>query len=247
MVSITGSDAGPGYYYYFYNWKVKGAGCVSAQTAVSAIIGAGGLTISPTITAVACYGQSTGSVALATSGGTPNYTYNWNNGQTTDTATNLAAGTYLVTVSDAGGCSSTVSETVTQPDSVLTAGASTANVTCNGLSNGDVDLTASGGTPRYTYHWTGGTTSQNLTGVVAGTYTVTVTDAHGCTVTASATVTQPASALTVSDSVTNAGCAGSNSGAIILTVTGGTPVIHTIGAAVLPRKTEPALLRELTV
>ncbi len=222
IVSITGNDIGTGYYYYFYNWKVKGSACVSAQTPVSAIIGNGGLTISPTITAVACYGQSTGSVALTTTGGTPNYTYVWNNGQNTATATNLLAGTYQVTVTDASGCLSTASETVTQPAAPLSASVTTTNVTCYGLSNGAVNLTAGGGTTNYTYHWTGGATTQNLTGIPAATYTVTVTDAHGCAATASATVTQPSAALSASATATNATCSGLSNGAVSLTASGST-------------------------
>lgn len=221
VVSITGSDAGNGYYYYFYDWKVQGQGCVSAQTAVTAIVGGGSLSIVPNnITNVACYGQATGSITLTTTGGTPNYTYDWSNGQTTNPAVNLAAGTYHVTVTDAGGCSSTASETVGQPASALTATATATNASCYGSTNGGVNLTPAGGTATYTYNWTGGITTQNLSNVAAGTYTVTVTDANHCTATASATVGQPAQ-IVLTPSSTNAGCGSSSTGSASVSATGG--------------------------
>ncbi len=219
-VTITGNNVPDNlHYYFFYDWKLQGPACVSARTPVVVDL-SNGLTVTPNITPVACYGQSTGSVALTTSGGTPNYTYNWSNSQTTATASNLAAGTYQVTVTDAGGCSATAAETVTQPSAALTVNVTPTNATCNGTTNGAVNLTASGGTTNYTYHWTGGITTQNLSGVGAGNYAVTVTDAHSCSTTASATVGQP-TAIVATPSVTNAGCGVSSSGSAWVAVSGG--------------------------
>ncbi|HWB62873.1 MAG TPA: PKD domain-containing protein [Chitinophagales bacterium] len=221
VVSITSSTAGDDYYYYFYNWVVKGPNCVSSRTAVSAIVGGSSIAVTPTINAVACYGGSTGSVNLSVSGGTPSYTYSWSNGQTSSTLSNVTAGTYTVTVGDAGGCSTTASETVNQPSAALSASATPTSASCNGQSNGGITLSVSGGTTGYTYNWGGGVTTQNRTNIAAGTYTVTVTDAHSCSTTATATVTQP-SALGITITPANASCGSSANGSASASVTGGT-------------------------
>ncbi|MCP9754944.1 adhesin, partial [Lacihabitans sp. CCS-44] len=85
-----------------------------------------------------------------------------------------------------------------------------------------IDLTVSGGTSPYTYNWSNTATTQDLTGLAAGTYSVTITDANGCQTTASATITQPAAALAQSLTQTNVLCFGNSTGAIDLTVSGGT-------------------------
>ncbi|MBE1615962.1 SprB repeat-containing protein, partial [Flavobacterium sp. SaA2.13] len=113
-------------------------------------------------------------------GGTAPYTYVWNTTATTQDLTGLPAGTYEVTVTDANGCTATASVTVTQP-TVLSASGTATNVSCNAGSNGAVDLTVTGGTAPYTYVWNNAATTQDLTGLTASTYDVTVTDANGCT------------------------------------------------------------------
>src|SRR6185503_15778019 len=95
---------------------------------------------------------------------------------TTQDLSNIAAGTYNVTVSDANSCSTTNTITLTQP-TVLSGSISKTDVTCNGLSNGAADLTVSGGTTAYSYSWSNSATTQDLSNIAAGTYTVTVTDA----------------------------------------------------------------------
>ena len=177
------------------------------------------LTASVLATSTGCGTSAIGTATVTASGGT-GYTYHWNNGQSDSTASNLVAGNYSVTVTDAAGCTATATATVAQGNNTLAASTTVTNVTCNGLTNGDVDLTVSGGTINYAYNWSGGTTSQNLTGVPAGNYTVTVTDAHSCTATASATVTQP-SAVVATPSVVNAGCGLSSSGSASVAVSGG--------------------------
>ncbi len=171
-------------------------------------------------TPVLCNGGADGDIDVTVSGGSPAYTYLWSNGATTQDLTNVVAGTYTVTVTDTHNCTKTVSATITEPTN-LTASAVASPVACFGGSDGDVDLTVSGGSPAYTYVWSNGATTQDLNNVIAGTYTVTVTDTHGCSITASATVTQP-DALVLSTDVTNVSCNGGNTGAIDLTVTGGT-------------------------
>ncbi|WP_316797612.1 SprB repeat-containing protein, partial [Pedobacter agri] len=87
------------------------------------------------------------------------------------------------------------------------------NIACNGGSNGSINLTPSGGTSPYTFNWGGGITTEDRTGLAAGTYTVIITDVNGCTATVNATVTQPATAVSGTTVVTNIACNGGSNGA----------------------------------
>jgi hypothetical protein len=174
-------------------------------------------------TNVLCFGATNGTATASATGGTNPYTYAWSNGQTVANATGLAAGAYTVTVTDANGCSTTASVTIAQPAAALSATETHTNVGCFGASTGAIDLTVTGGTTNYTYLWSNGATTQDLSGLAASTYGVTVTDANGCTTTASVTVTGPASALAVAPSNSGNVCqAGSNSN-LLSNATGGTP------------------------
>ncbi len=175
-------------------------------------------------TNVSCFGGSNGAINTNTTGGTTVYSYNWGGGVTAQNRTGLASGTYTVTVSDANSCTATTSASITQPLSALAvSAASTINVLCFGGNNGAININATGGTTAYSYDWGGGLTTQNRTGLSAGTYNVTVTDANSCTATTSATITQPVAALAVAvTSTTNVSCFGGNNGTINISVTGGT-------------------------
>ncbi|WNJ18690.1 T9SS type A sorting domain-containing protein [Pontibacter sp. G13] len=135
---------------------------------------------------VSCNGDSDGSATVTASGGTPPYSYSWSNGASTASISGLAAGTYSVTVSDAGSQSANTSVTITQP-AVLSASITGTDET-NGSGNGEADLAVSGGTSPYSYSWSNGATTQDLTGLSAGTYSVTVTDANGCEATDQVTI-----------------------------------------------------------
>jgi hypothetical protein len=148
------------------------------------------LVANATATDVSCFGGSDGSIDLSVSGGVPPYTYAWSNAATTQDLSGLTAGSYTVTVTDANGATANAGATVGQPTQ-LVANALASPVTVYGGSDGSVDLSVSGGTTPYSYAWSNGATTEDLTGVVAGSYTVTVTDAHGCTANAGATVTEP--------------------------------------------------------
>lgn len=137
-----------------------------------------------------CNGNNIGTATVSPSAGTPSFTYSWSSGQTTSAITGLAAGNYAVTVTDANGCSSTNTVTITQPPSITSAAAQTA-VLCNGGSTGSASVTTGGGTPAYTYNWSNGQTTSAISGLVAGNYTMTITDANGCTSTNSITITEP--------------------------------------------------------
>ncbi len=184
------------------------------------------IAITETLNNVTCNGGNNGSISISIAGGTGPYDVTWSNGPFTNGTTTssngtLAAGTYTVTVEDQNGCTATETYTITQPTAIALATQAT-NANCNGAATGAVDLTVSGGTPTYTYAWSNGATSQDLTGVAAGTYTVTVTDANGCTATTTATVGQP-TAIALQASVVDADCNGATNGDIFLNVNGGTP------------------------
>jgi len=171
---------------------------------------------------VSCNGLSDGGATVTASGGTQQYTYEWDNGETTQAATMLDAGTHIVTVTDANNCTITASVLITEPDLLSATAVLDNNVSCNGLSDGGATVTATGGTLQYTYVWDNGETTQAATMLVAGTHIVTVTDANNCTTTASVLITEPdlLSATAVLDN--NVSCNGLSDGGATVTATGGT-------------------------
>jgi gliding motility-associated-like protein len=169
-----------------------------------------------------CFGTSTGTATVAASGGTPGYTYLWSNGQTTANATGLSAGSYTVTVRDANNCSSTSSVTLSQPSQVSANITANTPVSCFGGSNGTATVSASGGTPGYTYSWSNGNSNAANSGLIAGSYTVTVTDTKGCTATTSVLINQPANLLATIPNAGNVSCFGGSNGQAVSNVTGGT-------------------------
>jgi gliding motility-associated-like protein len=114
------------------------------------------------------------------------------------------------------------STTLTQPLLPLTVTETHQNVLCFGANNGSIDLTVTGGTPNYTYLWNTGSTNQDLSSLIAGNYSVLVTDANNCIVNLPINISQPSAPLTLSSNVTNVDCFGLASGAIDITVNGGT-------------------------
>jgi len=173
------------------------------------------ITFSVTVTQPTC-ATSTGSVSLSSSGGTGAITYS---GSAT---TSLTAGTYDYTATDTHGCTATATATITAPAGLTVSGTVT-DVSCRGGSTGSIVSSVTGGTPSYSYLWSpGSAVTSSISGKAAGTYSVTVTDAHGCTGVHTYTISQPATALTVSASVTNESCYRCCNGSINTTVSGGT-------------------------
>lgn len=151
------------------------------------------LTLNPIVN-VACFGGSTGSVTANPSANAAQpLQYIWSTvpPQLTQTASNLAANTYTVTVMDAGGCLVTDTITITQPPDLVVTPDPPTNVLCHGQASGAASVTVNGGTPPYTYAWSNGASANPNTNLSGNTYTVTVTDANGCSKTASITVTEP--------------------------------------------------------
>jgi hypothetical protein len=217
--TISGLSAG--------NYSITVAASSGCSTSINVVVSDPPVISSiPTVTNVLCNGNSTGSIDLTTTGGTPSYTYLWNDGATTEDRFNLPAGSYSVTVKDANNCTANFSATITQPSSTLSVAGTVSNVLCYGGSTGAINVTTSGGTGTYTYDWGGGITTEDRAGLAIGTYNVKVTDANGCSTTKSFTVTQPAE-LTLSTAVTRPTCPpdaqqNSSDGVIDLTVSGGT-------------------------
>lgn len=170
---------------------------------------------------VACRGNSTGSATIIAAGGSPPYTYLWNTGATTASITNKAAGTYTVTVTDSAAASVPKTIIISQPAAVLSASQSQTDVSVFGGSNGAASVTPSGGTSPYTYLWNTGATTSGITGLIAGSYSVTITDFNGCTLVKNFTITQPVD-LTASQVSTNVGCFGASTGTAGVTASGGT-------------------------
>ncbi len=170
---------------------------------------------------ISCTGEKDGNIDLSVSGGTPGYTYKWNNGATSEDLIGIPAGSYTVTVTDDNGCSDTLIVILSQPDAISLEEVHT-DVSCNGLSDAKIDLIVSGGTPGYLYKWNNGSTSEDLIGIPAGNYTVTVTDANGCTKAVNISISQPDSLkifkiekTDITDSIPK--------GSIQISVTGGKP------------------------
>ena len=139
---------------------------------------------------ISCNGLTDGTATVTPTGGAGGEAYLWSNGETTATATSLPPGTSTVTVTDANGCSSFESVTLSEP-TAITATATSIDVLCNGDLTGEAMADAAGGTGTLTYAWDNGDMGATISNVLAGTYTVTVTDANGCTTTASTTISEP--------------------------------------------------------
>lgn len=144
---------------------------------------------------VTCYGGSNGSASVNASGGTGSFNFSWNTvpSQSGNTVLNLQAGNYTATVTDANGCTSAINAVITEPPALNALIGAVTSVSCNAGNNGSATVQASGGTAPYTYNWNTNPI-QNApvaANMIAGTFTVTVTDANGCATISTVTITQP--------------------------------------------------------
>ncbi|MFH2095049.1 MAG: choice-of-anchor L domain-containing protein, partial [Bacteroidota bacterium] len=171
---------------------------------------------------VLCFGGNNGSASLTPAGGIQPYTYLWSDGQTTQDASGLVAGTYTATVTDDNGCTVTQSIVIQGPASPLSASLTSNDISCYGYTDGNIDLTVTGGTVPYSYAWNTGQTIQDITNAPAGNYSVVITDNNGCTTTQAVVITQPTE-LIYTTSVTDATCWGQSDGVVTISVSQGTP------------------------
>ena len=169
-----------------------------------------------------CFDDNMGSVNSIVSGGTPPYAYLWSNGATTANIEGLGFGLYSLTVTDANGCTAMDMDVVSSP-LPLAAIAIPLPATCYGYDNGSIDLMVMGGTAPYAYNWSNGATTEDLENLVAGTYSVTVTDANNCSTTASGEVLQPTEVVATATS-TDLNCYNICDGTASVSATGGTTV-----------------------
>jgi hypothetical protein len=221
--SVAISNLAPGTYtdtiQFNYGCKYLSGGHIVVQPAILSVV-------TDSITPVKCFGGSTGNVYITVSGGTAPYTHLWSNASTSAPLLGVPVGVYTDSITDSRGCKvATGADTVTQPTAGLSIALdSTHSVKCNGGTNGAVYITANGGTGSYTYLWSNPahSTTDDVTGLGAGSYTVVVTDQNLCTATATDSVSQPGVLTISTDSVINAKCHTSSNGSVYVSVTGGT-------------------------
>lgn len=171
---------------------------------------------------VSCNGNSDGTISIVPSGGIAPYSIYWKHDKSTSTSiSGLKTGVYEVDVTDANGCVRTEQVTISEP-MTLAASIDKTDVSCNGGTDGEAVVIISGGTAPYTSVWSNGVTSEKAGQLNAGTYSVMVKDANGCTVSKNVVISEPAG-LEVSFTQTKAGCGGALSDAVIAKVKGGIP------------------------
>lgn len=192
---------------------------LTATTIVSTNSVTLGVTASSTATACS---SNTGTATASTADGTSPYSYLWSNNSNSQNPASLGAGSYTVTITDSKGCTGTASASVTTPNGP-SATQVTTNVSCFGLANGAIDVTVTGGTGNLGFVWSPNVSNtEDATGLAAGNYVLTVSDANNCSFVVNASVTEPA-ALSISETHANVSCNGGNDGSIALSITGGTP------------------------
>ena len=196
--------------------------CTTSATALVNSANAN-LSLNATSTTVLCNGGNTGSATANITGGFPTVIYHWSNNASSSAISNLAAGNYSVTVTDGGGCSVTATKIITQPLALSLTTTTTAD-TC-GRGTGKIISTVSGGTTNYSYLWSNSQASASLNNLQSGNFTLTVTDANNCTLSATALVNSANANLSLNATSTNVLCNGGNTGSASANVTGGFPSV----------------------
>lgn len=167
-----------------------------------------------------CFSKCDGAADLIVSGGSTPYIFSWSNGESSKNITAICAGSYTVTVRDANNCLTTSSVTITQPDALLKTITQT-NITCNGLCDGSISITAVGGTSPYAYKWGTGQTTSTINSLCVGTYDVSITDANNCKINDSVAIIDP-TVLSITTFSQDVNCNGLCDGLVTGNVVGGT-------------------------
>ncbi len=193
-------------------------GCVAHQNFE---LTTNGIALTSTIINPTCQGINNGAITITTTGGTSPYIYNWSNGAITKDIQQLASGTYTVIVSDANGCTNTMTNQLTY-NSTLLLSHTTGNVNCSNSNNGWINVTASGGNNPYSYQWSNGLTTNAINNLSHGNYTINCTDANGCLSASTISIIGVQDSIEVDFSIIDVKCYGDSSGVINTIVSGGT-------------------------
>jgi hypothetical protein len=175
----------------------------------------------------ACFGDSNGSIELTVINAS-NPLVRWPSGQVGMRGTNLAAGTYALTISDNKGCSLNTSVSLDNPPQLVITAIEDKEPTCFGFANGSLEVFAQGGTGAYTYRWSNNRTTKEITGLRAGNFSVEVRDAKGCRVNQAKTLGQPNALAAINKEVVTPSCNGYSDGKIAIEVSGGMGVAYDI-------------------
>jgi hypothetical protein len=172
---------------------------------------------------VSCFGALDGTITLTISGATQPYSFLWSNGATDQDLVLLGPGTYTGTMTDANGCIYDLGgATISEPNALSIDSFTLTNVSCFGGNDGAADITIGGGVQPYSYLWDNGATDAAISGLTAGLYSGTVTDANGCVLTGTLPITEPAAALTATLTATDVTTVGGTDGSVSATAQGGT-------------------------
>ncbi|HEU4719457.1 MAG TPA: T9SS type A sorting domain-containing protein, partial [Bacteroidia bacterium] len=185
------------------------------------IIGASPVTVTTSQTNITCYAGSNGSASVTAGGGNGVYSYSWSSGDVTATASGLSAGTYTCTVTDGLGCFTTASVSITEP-AMISGTTNVTDITCNGNGDGAIDLTPGGGTPGYTFQWSNGATTEDVSGLQQGSYNVYITDMNGCLDSLTGILVQEPAVLSANATSTGITCPGGTDGSGTVAPSGGT-------------------------
>ena len=172
-----------------------------------------------------CNAVCDGMATISVTGGTPAYTYLWNDpsGQTDTVATGLCAGFAMVLVTDSLGCFESDSIDLIEPTAIVMSIVTQTSASCDSVCDAMAVVSASGGTPPYSYLWSSGDTIDTANGLCASTYSITITDANGCTTVDTVIITGPAALTSSITSITMVSCFGQCDGAAMVTAGGGIP------------------------
>ena len=207
---------------------VDSTGCTTSTNVV--LTDPNPITLTLGSTPASCFGNNDGKAfVISVTDGSPPYKYQWDlatGAQITDTAFNLTAGPYSVTISDNNECYATDTVIVGEPADLIVNMINVSNVSCNGLNDGKAFAQVSGGTLNYTYQWSASASSQttdSALNLLAGNHSVIISDANGCVTSGNVLITEPGSAITLTLTKVDLLCSGDSSGSATVTPSGGTP------------------------
>lgn len=204
-----------------YNVTVKdGENCTA--TAAVTITQPTALLANTSATGETDLGANDGMATAAPTGGTPGYSFSWSNGDTTATITDLMPGTYTVSVTDTNGCTTVKSVTVNAFGCSLAGDISAMAATCNGANNGTATVTLSGQIDPVSFAWSNGDTTQTVTGLTPGAYTVSVVDGNNCPIVLNTSISEPTALTAQATNIQNVLCPSGNTGSASIVAAGGT-------------------------